>query len=399
MKKRDKIFLILCFVSFIIPNFTVKISFLNNIGILFAVICLIILILKTIRHNTPLDLTFILLLIWRLLIFIPTFQNNGEIIKWGYQSVIFLGIYLLIKNYLLSQDTIKIIYKILFLYIVINLILMLIFPKGLFPEFGIYFLGIRTRFTEYAIALIYISILYYLKFSNRTLKDRKKVIISSLIAISNILIQWVATGIVTIILIVVLYFILRNKNTQKLIYSLLFVLLIVITINLVNGSIENLLSGVLKLLNKDSTLTGRTVIWNHAIILATQHWISGVGYLNDGNIISYSGGLWQAHNTLLQAICESGLLGAIILFALIYIQGLKANEDDNKKVRALNSSVILGFIIMMMTEILYYYPIFIFIILLIGNSHKISNKKKEFENDKDKTSVKESTKRRERKLY
>lgn len=374
MKRRDKILIIVSFISFIIPNFTVKISILNNLGIVFALFCLSILLLRTLKHNPTIDFTLIILLLWRLLIFLPTFVNGGEIIKWGYQSMTFLGIYLLIKNYFNGKEFIKIIYKILFIYIFVNLVLMIIFPNGIFPEYGIYFLGIRTRFTEYAIALIYVSILYYLNFSNHTIKDKQLVIISFILAMSNILIQWVATGIVTIILIILLYMLLKNQKEIKAFYTIAFIILILITINLVNGNIEVFFSSALDLLNKDTTLTGRTIIWRQALILASKNWLFGVGYLNDGNIISYSNGLWQAHNTLLQSICESGILGAISFFMLIYIQGMKGIKVYDKKTRALNIATILGFMIMMMTEILYYYPIFVFLILLIGNSYKIIKK-------------------------
>lgn len=332
---------------------------------------------RTIKKDVKLDYTFIFLLLWRFCIFIPTFLRDGEIIKWGYQSIVFFGLYLLIKNYINNKEAFKIIYKMIFLYVFLNIILMIMYPKGLFPMYGIYFLGIRTRFTEYSIALIYISFMYYNNFSNKDKKNKNVLIISIILALINVFMKWIATGIITIILIFLIYVCIRKIKKINFIYIIDFILLIIVSINLINGNLLNLFSGIFEILHKDITLTGRTIIWDNAILMAEKYFWSGYGYINDGNIITYSNGLWQAHNTILQSICESGIIGTIIFFLMLFKLGYPSCQKCNKKNSVLNISVIFGFLIMMMAEILYYYPIFMFVIFLIGNSKMVVLKEKD----------------------
>lgn len=377
MKFREKLFIILSFFSFITPNSIVKNNALNNMAIILSVLCLALLIVQTIKHKIKIDYTFVVLILWRISILLPTIFHSGEIIKWGYQSVVFVGIYLLIKNYINNQSTIKIIYRMLFIYILINILVGIILPDGIFPEYGIHFLGIRTRFTEYSIALIYVSMLYYECFTEKNRKNKRMKNISIILAFINIFSQWIATGIIVSALIFIIYILLKKIKDLNKIYIFLFLILIIITINIINGNLLNIFSGLFEILNKDITLTGRTIIWNNAIHFLKDYFWIGYGYINDGNIIIYAGGLWQAHNTLLQSMCECGLIGTLLFLMLVLKQGKPYNNTNNKNIIVLNISVIFGFLIMMITEILYYYPIFIFVILLIGNSKYIVRNTKE----------------------
>lgn len=118
-------------------------------------------------------------MLWRLLIFIPTLNHSGEIVKWGYQSIVFAGLHLLIKNYICDKNAFRIVYEMIFSYVLINILLMIIYPNGIFPQYGIYFLGIITRFTEFSIALMYISLIYYNEYSSKNKKDRKNQVIEA----------------------------------------------------------------------------------------------------------------------------------------------------------------------------------------------------------------------------
>lgn len=366
MKFREKIFIIISFITFIQPNFFVKLNFVNFISVLIAVICTCTLIIQSIRKNIKLDNTFFLLVLWRIIIFIPTVVNNGEIIKWGYQSIIFVGLYLLVKTYIRNKESFKLVYIMTIIYLFLNIILMIIYPKGIFPQYGIYFLGIRTRFTEFSIALIYISLYFYNEFTLKKIKDKRNLAFSLLLAFINILLRWVVTGIIVILFIILIYLFINNKKYLKLIYCFSFFILIIVSINVINGNFLYLLSDFFELMNKDITLTGRTIIWKNAVTIAKNNLLFGVGYINDGNIIYYNDGLWQTHNTILQSLCECGIFGTCVFFVMFFKQGLPI-YNCKLKINKLNIAVVLGFLLMMITEITYYYSIFYLIIFLIGN--------------------------------
>lgn len=365
------LFIVLCIISFIQPNFIVKISILNNLSILCAVVCFFILILRTVRKNIEINMVFLVLLLWRFFIVLPTVLNCGDIEKWGYQSLVFIGLYFLIINFIDNKKNYKIVYGVILTYVLINIIVSIIMPNGIFPDYGIYFLGIRTRFTEFSIALTYISIYYYLNCTNKRIKDKNILFLTIFISLFNVFLKWIATGVVVLLVIILLYFLIKRLRKIYIIYPVGFVLILILTINLINGNLLKYFSWLFSFLNKDITLTGRTIIWNNAIDIIKNNLPLGYGYINDGNIIPFYGGLWQSHNTLLQLVAESGIFGTISFYILLYKSSNPNKKIYNKENYALQISTIFGLLIMMMTEIIYYYPIFIFIILLMNNSKKL----------------------------
>jgi exopolysaccharide production protein ExoQ len=86
---------------------------------------------------------------------------------------------------------------------------------------------------------------------------------------------------------------------------------------------------IVKVMGKDMTLTGRTVLWEHAAILIPSHPLLGVGFQafwrqneveaeslwNQFHILGRSG--FHFHNTYIEATIELGYIGAAVLAATV----------------------------------------------------------------------------------
>lgn len=338
------------------PIVFVKFKVVNYIYILGAVVSLIyIVVLKLAKKETKINLFTLILILYRVVLVINTIIFKGDILKTGYQTIVLVSLFLY-AEYFYNQNKmevfINILHKIFFVYLLINLFSCIKFPNGIIN--GLYFLGIRTRFTEYSIILLLLSLIKHQKDNNKM-----SLIIDILLAVANIMIVSVSTGILGLMIILLLYIVLRKIKYFN--YKVLFWIGIILTIGIVFFGIQSKFAFIIEeVLHKEISLTGRTEIWNNSFEHVFDSLIlTGHGYSNDGNFVPYYGGKWQAHNQLLQSLYETGIFGSILFYWLFYKSLKKLNQESiEKKYKIITGSVLFAFIIMMITEIYGYYPPF-----------------------------------------
>ena len=367
MKKKQKtnFFLILMILILFEPNIFVKNDITNFIFIFGAIISFIYVLIIKFRRSMKIFKITLLVIIDRMLLIILTLLNRGDILKVGYQSLTLIALffyaeYFYSKNNL--SDFIKIVKKIFFLYLFINIVLYYIFPNGLYLKGGtIHFLGIRTRFTEYSMTLILLSILsYVLKYNSK-----RQAIVELIIAILNIIIPKISTAIIGVLIFAIMYYIL--SKIKKMDYRFLLYIGIVLTILVVFFRIQTIFSFIIEdILNKNISLTGRTEIWDLSYkYIFDKMFFLGHGLPIDGNFILWGSKLWQAHNQLLQNLYEGGIVGTFLFYMIIGMSLRQLSKCDcDSKYKNLVASMIFAFLIMMITEIYgYYNPLYIIIIL------------------------------------
>lgn len=112
-------------------------------------------------------------------------------------------------------------------------------------------------------------------------------------------------------------------------------------------------------------LTGRINIWDDSYRFIFDKYIFlGHGMPREGNFILWHSQLWQAHNQMLQTLYESGLVGTILFYYLIYISFNQLKFMNNKKYSLILCAVLFSMLIMMITEIYgYYIPTYTLFIL------------------------------------
>lgn len=349
------------------PTLFVKYKYLNIIFIVGACVSLFFAIYKLIKIK-KINIITCELIILRILYLANTIINNGDILKVGYQSLIFIALFIYAEIYYRQKRLnvfLSIISKICRIYLLINIVTFVLFPNGLYAyEENIYFLGYRTRFTEYAFLLLMLSII-----ENYINPNRKKLLFSLSLIILNILLPHISTAIVGLI-VTIIFFFLFFYNEKKINFKFLFWIALIVNLLIVIFRIQTLFSFFIEnILHKTVSLTYRTVIWDMSYpYIFDTNFLWGHGYPINGNFILWEKIYWQAHNQILQLLYEVGLIGTIIFFHICYMVYNKLEKNYNKqksKIFITIALVLCAFLIMMITEIYGYYIPF-YVVLIIG---------------------------------
>lgn len=382
IKKILEVFLILILFE---PTIFVKYNKINIIFIVGALISFSYALMIICTKNKKIPIYLMLFVLFRCILIFTTVIGHGDILKIGYQSVIIIALFMYGMIFSEKNEVgrlIDILFYIFATYLFINILLYSAFPNGLYAEReGIHFLGIRTRFTEYAIVFILLDALEY-KMKHISFK---KFVIFLIIAILNIVLPIIATAIIGITIMWITYMII-SKTRIKIDYKVLLIIGIIINCLVVFCRIQNIFSSLIEnVLNKSITLTGRTEIWDLSYkYIFNKNIIFGNGLPENGNFVFWRVQLWQAHNQILQILYEAGLIGTMLFYYIwISLTGKLNYCEDKIECAPIIGATIFSFSIMMTTEIYYYYIPFYVLWLICYYSKDISAICKEREGKHD----------------
>lgn len=374
MKKEEtfnKKFFMLIFAILFEPILCIKYNLTNYIYILGAVFSLLSILFITYKKNSKIDTNIFVLLALRIELLLPTLlYPGGDIMKWGYMSLIMISLFLIL-NYTCKIDyrkTILMANKLFGILLILNLLSYIFFPNGVYYDStsyqSLYLLGIRTRFTDYAyVGLILTELNYALKNCSK-----KIYLLSSIICILNVVLPKISTAIVAIIIFYSLKIIFsKQKHKTLLTYKNVLITSWCTNFLIIFFNIQMILNWLfVKFFNKTANLTGRTEIWEIAWNTLLQKPILGYGVRNDGSFVYVRGKMWQAHNQIIQLLYDGGIIGMLLFIIMLFIFGknLKFNGDNNDKLKQIIIFGLGGFFIIMITEISsYYLPIYLLLFL------------------------------------
>jgi len=113
------------------------------------------------------------------------------------------------------------------------------------------------------------------------------------------------------------------------------------------------LDGVLNVLGRDATFSGRTKVWEHAWNLFLVKPIHGWGFDSTLSVVKYTGGrLGQFHNGYFDLLVRGGSLGMVFILLLIYslINNLLKKIESDTHIRLLFLSLLLGILLHNVSE-------------------------------------------------
>lgn len=366
----SKYILILC-IPFFEPAIFIKNNFFNYLFMLAMVVEVYILLMHC-RFHFKIPKYILLIVLYRLILIFTTLVFRGDIQKCLFYSIDFIGIAFLIYFLKNRFSMYTIMYNIVCLfsiYLFINFITMIIYPKGIID--GMYFLGIRTRITEYAVVVITFALLL-LYMGNKKLFLYFGIIISFV----NIIIQWVATAIfgLSVFAMLLLYFKISKRKNIK--YTFMYFCVLILSILIVVYNIQNLFAPIIEtVLKKDVTFSFRTVLWERSWKYIWEKPIFGHGMnIDNGNFIWNDWKYMQGHNQIIQSLYETGIIGTALLLYFMYISGKKLKTTSFDKVIIIMS--LISFQIMMIAEIyMFYAPAWLLFII----SYYYGGEKNDFE--------------------
>lgn len=257
-----------------------------------------------------------------------------------------------------------------FILLLINFITIILFPGGFYLNSsgysGNYFLGYDNNLITYIFPALALS------FTNSLNKNGKiglKSIFLLIISFCSIIFTWSATGVVSMVIMIVLFFA-YTINKKDFPIKKYIVVALSLFIGIVFLRFQNIFSFIIEgWLKKDLTFTGRTYIWDIFIGEIKKSILIGHGIVDSKYLIrTLNAG--HAHNYFLQILYQGGLVTFSIFLGFFFSA---INKVKNCKEKKYVGIVIFAYLISFIFEAYSLTNMFI-IVLLIAYYYEPSSK-------------------------
>jgi len=203
------------------------------------------------------------------------------------------------------------------------------FPDGMYVLDDVrdnYFLGYDNGHIVLLLPALFFAAVYYGETGHKVLPFLVwiSVLFSVMICKSATTVAGIAFLIIE--LIAIKYRVIRRYlfNRKTLLLFILAVFLVIIVFRL-----QETFSGIISALGKDSTFTGRTLLWDRAFDSIKRYPFFGVGDNPDINIDIFTYGrqkLAYAHNEILDVLVRSGIIG-LLLYLFVVVRSVSFNKQ------------------------------------------------------------------------
>ena len=328
----------------------------------------------------------LLVMLYSFIILFSAVINNNITMGMIYTNFVYIG-FIIYINYCMKDfknfiNALNILFTLLIIY---NLILA-IFVKSSYMYIG--YQGSQKVFvgtfeSRNGISMVMIPAIAFILIRSEYIyeKVRNKDILLCFMVLIIILLSKSSTGFIVGSLLVIYVLLLKkikiklNINKLMSIYTIIYTQVVIFRIQetVFRGFIENTLQ-------KNVTLTGRTLIWDFIMKIIPNSLIFGYGR-ND--IIAQNAiirDVTEAHNRLLEILLCSGIIG-LFVFILILLNVFKALNKSNSKISYILSMAIFLYFCIALTESAFTYTKIGFWILIIisSNIEKIIKQKDNLE--------------------
>lgn len=308
------------------------------------------------KHN--IDRFLILVILFYVMLGVSTFIGSKEYTAYIVYAIQGVGAVAFISYALQKypKDTIRILRNILFLFVSMNLILMLVKPGGFLgtEEQTYYLLGLRISFTPFVLCELFFALL------NDCFENKKMSVITGVSLIIGVITVWiknVSTGIVTILVVMILLKIMgaKKKNIELyqiyILYSIIYILIVGFNIQYHIPFLSYFLQDIL---GKDLTFDNRTTIWLATIseIIKQPFW--GHGISGGGAVIvkfQYRIAELSAHTQFLETLYQGGIIAFTFFICMCSQIGKVTRNALKDKYKNISICFVTGFLIMMFTEV------------------------------------------------
>lgn len=356
----------------------------------------IIIMFSLVAKNKKFSAKLISLLVFCLWFVLITIMKEGDISTCINYFLTIIAFALFIDYTRFNDNFIYSLYFLLKVYIYINFVTMIIYPKGIYSTGSIYtgvarqnwFLGFKNIMVVYFLPGAIVSQIYMLRKPNK----RLDVIVFNVIIVISTLISGSSTTI-TALVVWTIGFLLRKKykvfNYKTYLYFSI-VLFFVIVIFRLQNIFAFFIVGVL---NKDLTFTHRTTLWDITINKFLKSPIIGYGWQKQEirHSMYNSQTIITAHNQILEWLYMGGFIGIILYYIMLFKIDKEINKYYSNNYIMILSVGFLTLQIISLTEVYLNPMIFLPIIFMIYSSYLVDNEGKEGEKNEQNIFVNNNT--------
>ena len=328
----------------------------------------------------------LLVMLYSFIILFSAVINNNITMGMIYTNFVYIG-FIIYINYCMKDfknfiNALNILFTLLIIY---NLILAIFFQSSyMYIGYqGSQKVFVGTFESRNGISMVMIPAIAFILIRSEYIyeKVRNKDILLCFMVLIIILLSKSSTGFIVGSLLVIYVLLLKkikiNININKLmsIYTIIYTQVVIFRIQetVFRGFIENTLQ-------KNVTLTGRTLIWDFIMKIIPNSLIFGYGrndIIAQNTIIR---DVTEAHNGLLEILLCTGIIG-LFVFILILLNAFRALNKSNSKISYILSMAIFLYFCIALTESAFTYTKIGFWILIIisSNIEKIIKQKDNLE--------------------
>lgn len=358
--KNSTLFLYLAAVSFVFGS-SAYVKSISKVGLLIDVIQLVVLAYCFFKLNDRrrVGTYFWIVTGFYLLLGISTVLGTKQYLTYVVYTVQALSATVFVKYGIEFQPKkiFAVMRNVLIAVIVLNFVLMQLFPNGVTVISGMryHFLGNRIAFTPFLMAALFFS------FVQDYVKGRRgmsKITVAAIvICYFTALVEQVSTGIVAITVVMLLMVLFSKTNIRidlsvfYVIYAIVFVAIVVFNIQYHIPFFTYLLVDIL---HEDLTFDNRTVIWAAAIKNFLKKPLLGYGLAGGGSItvqFEYAVKTLTAHNQVLNILYEGGVAAFAAFLAFCYNIANAVKKHKTDKIARVCTAFVIGFFFVMFTEV------------------------------------------------
>ncbi|MFQ7823136.1 O-antigen ligase family protein [Clostridium sp.] len=379
MRRLNKsIFYYFILIPFLKPGYFESINILDNLFNAWRFLSSAIVISMYIKGN-KVSKFVLTLLFFQLTLLISTLINKGDIVRWAMYSGINLSIAMIIELAFKNNIKIflKVLYRLLSVIIVINYILLIIYPNGIYLV-----AGERGNFIDMDNLLaptIIPGVLFAMMYSYIVYKKLKKIpLLIITISALTIIYVWPATAVVALFFALTLsaITIFSKKGAFLLNIRTYIVSYVVFFITIIFYNLQDKISFIIEdILGKSITFSGRTIIWEnyfYVIKQSLQSMFLGFGVKSSNVLYNPTFGRnTHMHNQFFNIQLEGGLLAVLFFIVLIIMASNRLYKNRNDKIVKILSAFLFSFLLLMSMEVFRNMVMFIAILSFSYNNKRL----------------------------
>ena len=359
IKKRD-LLLIILFLPFLTYNLTAKFGDSWNTVQMIDSVLIIFLFFKRVKFQR---ITSRILLFGVLVVVFTYMGEPSEIESALFYTIRLFAFFLIMDEIILQESLTALNFIVLYegIIICINIFFQIVSPDmfGHNDISGNYF---NFFASDNELPYIYVSYIALIAVFSWRKHEKIKPYVYAMLAVCTLsmIVCWAGTGIVGMVIIWIAI-ILQIDKFKSVTFKRILIGFMIIYVGVVVFRIHEAFEYfIVNVLNKDLTLSSRTILWDYALEYIRENLWIGMGTMDGGRVLfipTATGQLYSSHSFFLEITVQVGIIGLIIYISMYINAGRRLMASKGNRIYGIVLSALLAMLVMYMTEGWIYQPL------------------------------------------